>query len=108
MSEDIAKVIARSEKNRDITIASVIRLEENVVDFEKKLTLTDGERVTLDHIVNKLQMYDAEFHEHDYKLVDCLDVVDLKELEVQQKIYDDHDRKMIYFFPRITKLRYIS
>ena len=47
-------------------------------------------------------MYDAEFHEHHYKLVGCID--DSKELEVQQKIFYDHDRRMMDFFMWITNL----
>ena len=51
------------------------RLEENIADLEGKLVLTDGERVTLDYVANKLQMFDAEFHEHHYKLVH-VDLID--------------------------------
>ena len=41
--------------------------------------------------------------EHDYKLVDCID--DSGELEAQQRIFDDHDRRMMDFFTQITNLR---
>ena len=70
MSEDIERVIVHSKKRRDIALNGVIRLEENIADLEEKLVLTDGDRVTLEYVANKLQMYDAQFHEHHYKLVD--------------------------------------
>ena len=82
MSEDITRVIVHSQKSRDVALNGVIRLEENIADLEWKLVLTDGERVTLDYVANKLQMFDAEFHKHHYKLVDLID--DLVELEAQQ------------------------
>ena len=70
-TDDITKVIVHSLKRRDIALNSVIHLEERIVDFERMLDLTDGERVTFDYIANKLWMYDAEFHEHHYKLGTC-------------------------------------
>ena len=73
MIVDIIKVITHSEKRRDIALFGVIRLEENIVDFEKQLDLTDGECVILNQKANKPQMYDAKFHKHHYKLVDCID-----------------------------------
>ena len=93
MSENITKVIVRSQKHSNVALNSVIRLEENIADLERKLVLTDGERVTLDYVANKLQMFDAEFHEHHYKLGDLID--GLVELEAQQRIFDDHECQMI-------------
>ena len=72
MYEDITRVIVRSLKRRDVALNSVLCLEENIADPERKLVLTDGERVTLDYVANKLQMFDAKFHEHHYKLVDLI------------------------------------
>ena len=103
MSVDNAKVIIHSQKCRYITLNSVIRLEGDVADFEGKLDLRDGERVTLNYIANKLQMYDAEFHKHHYKLVDCIN--DSGQLEAQQRIFDDHDHRMLEFFTRIANLQ---
>ena len=91
-----------SSEHRDIALNGVIHLEKNIGDFEGKLDLTDGECVTLEHVANKLQMYDAEFHEHHYKLVDCID--DSGKLEAQQRIFNDHDCRMLEFFTRITNL----
>ena len=54
------------------SLNGVIRLEENIADLEGKLVSTDGEHVTLDYVANKLQMFDAEFHEHHYKLIDLI------------------------------------
>ena len=81
--------MVHSKKYRDIALNGVIRLEENIGDFEGKFDLTDGEHVILDHIANKLKMYNAQLHEHHYKLVDCID--DSEELEAQKRIFDDHD-----------------
>ena len=88
MSEDIARVSIHSKKRKDITLNGVIRLEENIADLEGKLVLTDGKRVTLNYVANKLHMFDAEFHEHHYKLVDCIE--GSVELEAQQRILNDH------------------
>ena len=65
--------------------------------------MTDGERVTLDYVANKLQMYDAEFRQHHYKLVDLVD--DSVELEEHQRILNDHERRNIDFLMRITNIR---
>ena len=70
-------------------------MEEDIADFEVKLGLTDGKCVILDHIASKLQMYDAEFHKHHYRLVDCIDNV--VELKVQQRIFEDHDCRIMDF-----------
>ena len=104
-TEDIIKVIVHSKKCRDIALNGVIRLEENIADLEEKLILTDDEHVTLNyvHVANKLLMFDAEFHEHHYKLVDCID--DLGEIEAHSRIFDDHERRMIFFFMRITNVQ---
>ena len=96
MSENIIKVIAHSNKRRDIIHANAIHLEQNIADFEGKLGLTEGELVILDHIATKLQMYDAKFHKHHYRLVDCID--NAAGLEVQQRIFENHDHRMIDFF----------
>ena len=71
-SEDITRVIVRSQKCKDVALNGVIHLEENIADLERKFVLTDGERVTHDYIANKLLMFDAEFHKHHYKLVDLI------------------------------------
>ena len=89
MSEDITRVIVRSQKHRDVALNSVIRLEENIADLERQVVLTDGEHVTFDYVANKLQMFDAEFHEHHYKLVDLIN--GSVELEAQQRVLDDHE-----------------
>ena len=104
MSEDIIKVITHSKKHRDITLASVIHLEENIADFEGKLDLTEGKRVILNLIANKLQMYDAKFHKYHYKLVGCIN--DSGRFKVQQKILDDYDRRMMDFFMWIKNLQF--
>ena len=90
-------------QSRDIALNGVIRLEENIADLEQKLVLTDGKRVTLDYVANKLQMFDAKFHKHHYKLIDLID--DLVEFEALQKILDDHECSNIDFFTRITNIR---
>ena len=102
-AEDIVKVIVHSNKLRDITHANATRLKEGIADIEGKLGLTDGKRVILYHIASKLQMYDTEFHKHRYRLVDRIDNV--VEVEVQQKVFDDHDHRMIKFFRQMTKLQ---
>ena len=48
-------------------------------------------------------MSDAEFHEHHYKLIDLID--NSVELEALQEILDDHERRNIEFFTRITNIR---
>ena len=73
MSEDIARVIAHSKKRKDVALYGVIHFVENIPDLEEKLPLTDGKYVTLNYVANKLQKYDAEFHEHHYKLIDLID-----------------------------------
>ena len=88
MSEDITMVIVCSRKCRDVALNGVVRLEENIADLEGKLVLTDGKRVTLNYVANKLHMFDAEFHKHHYKLVDCIE--GSVELEAQQRILNDH------------------
>ena len=88
-AEDIARLIAHSKKRRDVALKGVIRLEDNIAELEDKLPLSDGERVTLDYVANKLQMHDAEFHNHDYKLLDLVD--DSMELDALQEILDDHE-----------------
>ena len=103
MSEDIAKVFAYSKKHRNVALNGVIRLEENIDDLEEKLALTDGKRVTLEYVANKLQMFDAEFHEHHYKSIDPIN--DSVELKALQKILDDHERRNIDFFTSITNIR---
>ena len=40
-------------------------------------------------------MFDANFHEYHYKLVDLID--GLVELDAQQRILDDHEHRMIEF-----------
>ena len=65
--------------------------------------MADGERVILDLIAIKLQIYDGQFHEHHYKLVDCID--DSVELEAQQRRFEDHDLRMLEFFTWITNLQ---
>ena len=102
MSEDITMVNVCSQKCRDVALNGVIRLGEKIADIKGKLVLTDGERVTLNYVANKLQMFDAEFPEHHYKLVDCID--DSGELEPHQKILDGHERRMLDFFMRITNV----
>ena len=87
MSEDIAKVITYSKRCRDIALNGVICLEDNIANLEEKLVLTDGEGVILDHVANKLQLFDAEFHEHHYKLMDFIeDSVELKALQKSSMI----------------------
>ena len=75
MSEDISIVIVHSQRSRDVTLNGFICLEENIVDLEGNLVLPDGEHVKLDHVhvANKLQMFDAKFQQHHYKLVDLID-----------------------------------
>ena len=73
--------------HRDIALTSVISLDKNIVDFERKLDLTIGELVILDQKGNKQWMYAVDCLEHHSKLVDFIN--DLKELEAQQKISDD-------------------
>ena len=102
-AEGIAKVIAHSKKRRDIALRGVIRLEDNIAELEDKLPLSDGERVTLDYLANKLQMYDAEFHDHHYKLLDLID--DSVELVELQNILDGHERLNINLFTRITNIQ---
>ena len=89
MSEDITKVIVHSKKRREVALNGVIRLEENIAELEEKLPLTDGERVTLDYVAHKLQMF-VEFHKHHYKLIDLID--DSVELKALQNILDDYER----------------
>ena len=48
-------------------------------------------------------MFDAEFHEHHYKLVDFID--GSVELDAQQKILDDYECRNINLFTRITNVR---
>ena len=103
MSVDITKVITHSRKHRDIALNGVIRLEENVENFEGKLDLTESEGVIFNHIANKLQVYNAEFHEHHYRLVDRND--DSRELEAQLRIFNDYDPRMMDLFRRMTNLR---
>ena len=83
MSEDISNAIIHPRKRRDTTIAGVTRLEENIVDFEQKLTLTAGDHVTIYYLAKILQTWDAEFQHHQYKLVDCIN--DSGDLEEQQR-----------------------
>ena len=102
MSEDITMVFLHFRKCRDVALNGVICLEKNIADLDGKFVLTDGEHVTLDYVANKLQMFEAEFHEHHYKLLDCVDA--LGELKAQQRIFNDHERKMIDSFTRITNV----
>ena len=71
-TEDIIKVIAYSQKRRDVAHDNAMRFEEDIADFEGKLGLTNGERVILDHIASKLHMYNSEFHKQHYSLVHCM------------------------------------
>ena len=64
MSENIAKVIVHSKKHRDIALSGVVHLEKNIAELQEELPLTDVERVTLEYVANKLQMFDAEFYKH--------------------------------------------
>ena len=96
MFEDIAKVITYSNKHRDVTLNGVIRLEKKIADLEEKLALTNGERVTLDYVANKLKRFDAEFHEHQYKLIDLID--DSVELETLQIILHEHESRNINLY----------
>ena len=48
-------------------------------------------------------MFDAEFDKHHYKLLNLID--DSMELEVLQNILDDHERRNMKFFTRITNIR---
>ena len=73
MSEEITRVIVRSQNRRDVALDGVIHLEENIADLEGKLVSTDGECVTFDYVAHKLQMFDTKFSEHHYKLVDFID-----------------------------------
>ena len=57
MSEDIARVIAHSKKLRGIALYDVIPLEKNIADLEEKLPLTNGKRVTLDYVTNKMSSF---------------------------------------------------
>ena len=50
-TEDIIKVIAYSQKWRDIAHDNSMHLEEETADHEGKFGLTDDERITLDHTV---------------------------------------------------------
>ena len=65
--------------------------------------MTDDERIILDHRAGKLQMYDSKFHKYHYRLVDYMD--DEVELQVQQRIFHDHGRRMMNVFKRMTNLR---
>ena len=102
-AEDITRVNVQSKKRREIAMNGVIRLEENIASLEEKIALTDGDRFTLEYVASKLQMFDAEFHEHHYKLVDLID--GSVELEAQRRVLDDHERSNLDFFTRITNIR---
>ena len=78
-------------------------MEEAIADLEGKLHLTDGERVIINPTASKLRMYDAKFHKYHYRLVDYIH--DVIELEAKQRIFDDHDRRMMDFFRRMTNLQ---
>ena len=78
-------------------------MEESIADFEGKLGLKDDKHVILDHIANKLQVYDAEFCKHHYGLVNCIN--DAVEFEAQGRIFDDHDRWMMDLFRQMTNLQ---
>ena len=66
-TEDIRKVIAYYKMWRDVAHDNALHLEEETADLEGKLGLTDGERVILDHIASKLQMYDSKFRKYQYR-----------------------------------------
>ena len=70
-----------------------MHLEEEIVDLEGKPALTDDNRILLDHIADKLQMYDSEFYKHHYRLVD--NSYDEVELEEHQRIFHDHGHHMM-------------
>ena len=78
-------------------------MDGNIAELEDNLPLSDGERVTLEYVANKLQMYDAEFHDHHYKLLDLID--DSLELVELQNILDGHELLNINLFMRITNIR---
>ena len=71
-TEDIIKLIAFSKKRRNVAHVNAMQFEEEIADLEGKPALTDDERtcIILDHITGKLQMYNSEFHEYHYRLVD--------------------------------------
>ena len=50
MYEDFIKVIAHCRKRSSFTIADVVYLEEDIVDFEGKLDFTHGDHVMTDHL----------------------------------------------------------
>ena len=102
-NEDIAKVIAYSKKRRDVALTRVIRLEDYIAELEDKPPLTNGERVTLEYVAKKLKIYDAEFHDHHYWLLDL--VHDSVELDALQDILDDHEGRYGKLFTRITNIR---
>ena len=102
-TEDIVKVIAHSKRQRNITQDNTIYLEEEIADLDGKPALSDDERIILDRIAGKLQMYDSEFQKCHYRLVHYID--DEVELQVQQGIFHDHGCKIMNFFKRMTNLR---
>ena len=80
-AEDIARLIAHSKKGRD------------VAEFEDKLPLSDGDRVTLNYVAKKLQIHNAEFHQHHYKLLDLVE--DLMKHNALQEILNDQRNRLL-------------
>ena len=78
-------------------------LEEEIADFEGKPALTDDDRIKLDHIAGKLQMYDSEFCKYHYRSVDYIE--DEVELQLHQKIFHDYGRRMMNFFKQMINLQ---
>ena len=102
-TEEIVKVIAYSERQRNVVHDNAIHLEEEIADLEGKPAFRDDKRIILDQIAGKLQTCDSEFHKYHYRLADYTD--DGVELQVHQSIFHNHGRKMMNFFKRMTKLR---
>ena len=71
-------------RRRDVAHDNAMHLDEEIADLEGKPALTDDNRILLDHIAGKLQMYDSEFHKYHYRLVDCSN--DEVELQVPENL----------------------
>ena len=96
MAEEEAKELFRAKKCRGAVRASITRLKRSIDKLEAKPELCRTDCLMIQHLVNKLEDWSAEFKKQHGVILDLMDDEE-ETTEREQAVYDEYDKKVTNF-----------
>lgn len=99
MSTDSERALSSARKRRGVVKASITRVETRVAELESKIGLSAEDKLTAQHLSQRLSALETEFKTHHLPVVD---LTDEGSLEGEQTMLDEIDDRVANLIVRET------